>query len=64
MSEPQAKLSRRLGYMADAVVSAKVGPRSRFFSQECVDDIVLLLREAEKYIMNLEANLAATLGTK
>jgi hypothetical protein len=51
MSEQQS-LNQRLGYMADAMVSAKVGPQARFFSRERVDEIVLLLREAEKYIVN------------
>ena len=44
-------LHRRLGLMAEAIVSAKVGPSSRFFSRERVDEIVLLLREAEKFIL-------------
>lgn len=35
--------------MADAMASATVGPRARFFSRERVDEIVLLLREAEKH---------------
>ena len=47
-----APLSKRLGFMADAMVSAVVGPKSRFFSRERVDEIVLLLREAEKALVN------------
>jgi hypothetical protein len=49
---PVWPLSKRLGYMADAMVSAKVGPKARFFSRERVDEIVLLLREAEKELVN------------
>lgn len=35
------------------MVGAKVGPQARFFSRERVDEIVLLLREAEKHILDL-----------
>lgn len=52
-------VAKRCGFMADAMVSAKIGPQSRFFSRERVDEIVLLLREAEKRLMNLEADLRA-----
>lgn len=45
-------LPHRLGWMADAMVSAKLGPTGRFFSRERVDEIVLLLREAEKALVN------------
>lgn len=38
--------------MADAMVVAKVGPQARFFTRERVDEIVLLLREAEKWIVD------------
>lgn len=44
-------LAWRLGCMADAVLSAKVGPQARFFTRQTVDEIVLLLREAEKRIV-------------
>lgn len=44
-------LSKRLGRMADAVVHAKTGPRGRFFTRECADEIALLLREAERFIL-------------
>lgn len=47
----EKRLPWRLGCMADAMVSAKVGPHARFFSRERVDEIVLLLREAEKFIL-------------
>lgn len=47
----QRRLPWRLGCMADAMVSAKVGPQARFFSRERVDEIVLLLREAEKFML-------------
>lgn len=50
-------LSKRLGYMADAMVSAKVGPQARFFTRECVDEVVLLLREAEKALITLQSDL-------
>lgn len=45
------ELHWRLGCMADALLSAKLGPRQRFFSRERVDEIVLLLREAEKALL-------------
>jgi NTP pyrophosphatase (non-canonical NTP hydrolase) len=48
-------LSKRLGLMADAMVSAVVGPKARFFSRERVDEIVLLLREAEKALIDVGA---------
>lgn len=48
---PEPTLPRRLGCMADAMVSAKVGPQARFFSRACVDEIVALLREAEKALL-------------
>lgn len=54
---PPFPLHRRLGFMADAMVSAKVGPKSRFFSRERLDEIVLLLREAEKRIIDLQQDL-------
>lgn len=54
MSDP--KLPWRLGCMADAMISATVGPRARFFSRERVDEVVLLLREAEKRIIDLETD--------
>lgn len=41
--------------MADAMVSAVVGPKARFFSRERVDEIVLLLREAEKALIDVGA---------
>lgn len=44
-------LAKRLGCMADAVVHAKTGPRHRFFTRECADEIALLLREAERWIL-------------
>lgn len=44
-------LHRRLGLMAEAMVSAKVGQQARFFTRERVDEIVLLLREAEKRML-------------
>ncbi len=47
----EPNLPWRLGCMADAVLSAKVGPQARFFTRERVDEIVLLLREAEKRIL-------------
>lgn len=47
----QFPLHRRLGFMAEAMVSAKVGPQARFFTRERVDEIVLLLREAEKALL-------------
>jgi hypothetical protein len=47
----QDDLAWRLGCMADAVLSAKVGPQARFFTRERVDEIVLLLREAEKRVL-------------
>ena len=50
-SRPEPTLARRLGWMADAMVSAKVGPQARFFTRERVDEIVLLLREAERRIL-------------
>lgn len=50
-------LSKRLGFMAEAMVSAKVGPQARFFTRQCVDEVVLLLREAEKVIVTLESDL-------
>ena len=50
-------VARRCGFMADAVISAKIGPQSRFFSRERVDEIVVLFREAEKKIINLESEL-------
>lgn len=50
-------LRHRLGYMADAMVSAKVGPSARFFSRERVDEIVLLLREAERELLKLHEDL-------
>lgn len=49
--EPPRTLPRRLGLMAEAIVSAKVGPQARFFTRERVDEIVVLLREAEKIIL-------------
>lgn len=52
---PEPTLARRLGWMADAMVSAKVGPQARFFTRERVDEIVLLLREAEKRIVEAGA---------
>jgi hypothetical protein len=52
METPPFPLHRRLGYMADAMVSAKVGPQARFFSRERVDEIVLLLREAEHALLD------------
>ena len=48
---PEPTLARRLGWMADAMVHAAVGSTSRFYSRERVDEIVLLLREAEKRIL-------------
>ena len=48
------ELHWRLGCMADAIASAKLGPRQRFFSQERVDEIVLLLREAEKALIQIK----------
>lgn len=56
MSDPRP-LPKRLGCMADALISAKVGPQARFFTRTCVDELVLLLREAEKTIMDLHADL-------
>lgn len=50
-------VARRCGFMADAMVSAKVGPQARFFTRERVDEIVMLLREAEKKVLDLEAEL-------
>ena len=50
-------VASRLGFMSDAMVSAKVGPQARFFSRERVDEIVVLMREAEKRILDLEAEL-------
>jgi hypothetical protein len=49
------RLSWRLGCMADALVSAKVGPQARFFSRERVDELVLLLREAENELVRLKS---------
>ena len=52
--KPEATLQHRLGWMAEAMVSAKVGPQARFFTRARVDEIVLLLREAEKAILCAE----------
>lgn len=49
--KPEPTLVRRLGWMADAVVHAKTGPKGRFFSRERADEIALLLREAERFIL-------------
>jgi len=38
--------------MAEAMVGAKVGPQARFYTRERVDEIVLLLREAEKRVLD------------
>lgn len=57
MSDQKPDLRHRLGYMADAMVSAKVGPQARFFTRELVDEVVLLLREAEKTVLKLESDL-------
>lgn len=54
---PDFRLSKRLGLMANALVGAKVGPSARFFTRECVDEMVLLMREAEKRIIDLEASV-------
>ena len=48
IGRPEPTLARRLGWMADAILSARIGTTSRFYSRERVDEIVLLLREAEK----------------
>ena len=53
-------VAKRCGFMADALVGAKVGPQARFFTRERVDEMVLLLREAEKKIIDLEADLRAS----
>jgi hypothetical protein len=37
--------------MAEAILSAGIGAKSRFYSRERVDEIVLLLREAEKCVL-------------
>lgn len=50
-NKPVRTLPWRLGCMAEAMVSAKVGPQARFFTRECVDEVVLLLREAERFIL-------------
>lgn len=47
----EPNLAWRLGCMADAVLSAKVGPQARFFTRQRVDEIVLLLREAERAVL-------------
>ena len=54
-------LRQRLGFMADAVVSAKVGPQARFFTRDCADELALLLREAEKALMDLQVERRAGL---
>ena len=51
IGRPEPTLAHRLGWMADAMISARVGPQARFFSRTRVDEIVLLLREAEKRIL-------------
>lgn len=56
---PTFPLAKRLGLMADAMVSAVVGPKARFFSRERVDEIVLLLREAEKALVDVGASARA-----
>lgn len=64
MADPEIPLERRLGWMADAVLGAKVGPKARFFTQETVDELVLLLREAEERIVKDKADKhAASYGT-
>ncbi len=57
VGRPEPTLARRLGWMADAMIGAKVGPQARFYSRERVDEIVLLLREAEKRILDAEAKM-------
>jgi hypothetical protein len=54
IGRPEPTLARRLGWMAEAMVGAKVGPQARFYTRERVDEIVLLLREAEKWIVNAQ----------
>jgi hypothetical protein len=51
IGRPEPTLARRLGWMADAVVHAKTGPRGRFFTRERADEIALLLREAERRVL-------------
>lgn len=51
IGRPEPTLARRLGWMADAVVHAKTGPSGRFFTRDRADEIALLLREAEKHVL-------------
>lgn len=47
---PEPTLALRLGLMAERLVTAPL--RKGFFSRERVDEIVLLLREAEKRVLD------------
>lgn len=55
--QTQDELAKQLGLMADACVSAKLGPSARFFSRERVDELVQLLRDAEGAIIVLKAEI-------
>lgn len=50
--QPPQTLVDRLRCMADALESAKPGPQARFFTRQRVAQIVLLLREAERDLLN------------
>jgi hypothetical protein len=46
-------ISKRLRYMAREMAKSKAGPQARFFTQDRIDELVVLLREADAALTGL-----------